>query len=320
MKQINLIRETGNGTYLDCYDEFQDALKSIKQFDKIEIIYSRRKMLNRVLLKIMFRFPLLKRMVNVKARSISLSLLMGGGFETLIPEILRHENNYIYMFDAWPRFHQQIDHEAKVLNVKSIFFSSKQITNLFKLRHSVINAYWVPEGINLTDYMPGEIADKTIDVLEFGRKYQEYHLKIRDGLKLNGYNHFYEKTAGDVIFKSRKDFVNALALAKICICVPSNISHPQRAEGISSLTLRYLQSMASKCLIVGVLADEMVDLFDYNPVVSIEMDRAGEQILEILRNYHTYLPLIERNYLEVSNKHTWDCRFQMMTDIIQNEH
>ncbi len=77
--------------------------------------------------------------------------------------------------------------------------------------------------------------------------------------------------------------------------------------------------MASKCLIVGVLPREMEILFDYCPIIEIDSENPEHQILEILNNYESYLPLIEKNYKNVCNEHTWVNRKQKMLSIITNE-
>lgn len=222
------------------------------------------------------------------------------------------------MFDAWPRIHSQIEKEAIALNIKAFFFSSKQVTDIFNTRRGPIAAYWIPEGIHLDDYYFEPLEKKTIDVLEFGRRYEPYHKAIKTCLSINKYEHIYEKIAGNVVFSQRKDFINGLARTKVSICIPSNITHPDRAEQISSLTLRYLQSMASKCLIVGLMPDEMRFLFNYVPIIEINETDPANQIVDILENYETYIPLIERNYVEVHKNHTWLNRIQQITKVIDN--
>uniref|UniRef100_UPI002614DD2D glycosyltransferase n=1 Tax=Flavobacterium sp. TaxID=239 RepID=UPI002614DD2D len=256
---------------------------------------------------------------NKKKQTINFSLLMGASFGSLIPHVFFSNANYAYMYDAWPRFHDDIVKKAKRMNIKMIFFSSHQVTKLFNKLNSGIKGVWVPEGIKVEDYSYVPFNLKDIDVLEFGRKYDVYHDKIAPVLKANNYLHLFEKQRGDVVFKSRFDFLNGLAKSKISICIPSNITHPERAEGISCMTLRYLQSMSSKCLIVGILPDEMKYLFDYQPIIEIDIENAASQILDILANYESYFPLIERNYAEIQKFHTWDIRLEEILLNIKNE-
>jgi hypothetical protein len=315
--QINLIRQKSNGTYLDCFDEIESSITRKKGYN-IKLVKSNDNTLKKVLLRLMFFLKFIK-FLNHKKQTVNFSLLMGASFGSLIPHVFFSNANYVYMYDAWPRFHEDIVKKGKKMNIKMIFFSSYQVTKLFNKLDSGIKGMWIPEGIKVEDYNFVPFDSKEIDVLEFGRKYDVYHDKIAPVLRPNNYSHFYEKRRGDVVFKSRLDFLNGLAKSKISICIPSNITHPERAEGISCMTLRYLQSMASKCLIVGILPDEMKYLFDYQPIIEIDIENASSQILDILANYESYFPLIERNYTEIQKFHTWDIRLEEIVLNIENE-
>lgn len=152
---------------------------------------------------------------------------------------------------------------------------------------------------------------KNIDVLEFGRRYESYHEKIKTSLLKSGKKHVYQKSS-DLLFKTKNEFCDALGLAKISICIPSDITHPERAEFISTMTQRYLQSMLSKCLIVGRLPYDMQYLFDYNPLIEYDEKYPGDQIIEILEKFEQYIPLIEENYRNVMEKHLWTNRVRSM--------
>lgn len=135
---------------------------------------------------------------------------------------------------------------------------------------------------------------------------------IKDELALHAKRHLYHSHHAGLLFKEKADLITALAQTKIVICVPSDITHPERAEYISSMTLRYLQAMASKCLIVGVTPFDMGELFDYDTIIEIDMKNAARQLLAILDNYESYVPLIERNYLAVQKNHQWINRWQVV--------
>ena len=100
-----------------------------------------------------------------------------------------------------------------------------------------------------------------------------------------------------------------MAKSKISICVPSSITHPDRSGNIETMTVRYLQSMVSKCLILGRAPKEMITLFGYNPVIEIDSEDPEGQIISIINNYSNYFGLIEKNYQTVLEKHTWNKRW-----------
>jgi len=84
------------------------------------------------------------------------------------------------------------------------------------------------------------------------------------------------------------------------------------------MTNRYLQSLASKCLILGTTPDEMKEVFGYDPVIPVDMRDPAEQIVEILKNFNDYVPLIEKNYNECLSNHTWHNRWLKILEILQN--
>jgi hypothetical protein len=110
-------------------------------------------------------------------------------------------------------------------------------------------------------------------------------------------------------------FINGLARSKVSICFPSSITHPERAGKIETMTIRYLQSMVSKNLIIGKTPEEMITLFGYNPVIEVDMEDPVSQLNEILNNYNEYTGLIEKNYSAVVKDHTWRNRWQSIKEI-----
>ncbi len=75
--------------------------------------------------------------------------------------------------------------------------------------------------------------------------------------------------------------------------------------------------MASKCLIVGYVPDDMKYLFDYNPIIQIDMKNPKQQINDILKNFYKYIPLIEKNYIEVRERHQWKNRVAIIQSILE---
>jgi hypothetical protein len=180
-------------------------------------------------------------------------------------------------------------------------------------------ANWIPEGVDISVYKQFTYNQRDIDVLQIGRKYDWYHEQILPFFNESNKVYLYEKTKGAIIFPTREEFINGLARAKISVCFPSNITHPERAGKTETMTNRYLQSMASKCLIVGHAPQEMIELFGYNPVIEIDRDSPGEQLTAILDHYSDYIPLIEKNYEMVSKYHTWKNRWELIKILISNK-
>ena len=237
------------------------------------------------------------------------SMLMGtGDFYSFIYEYKKHKSNCAYLFDAWFQDHHEIELFCKLANFQYIFCSSSIATQ--KLNQLINNTkfIWIPEAINISNYTFLNYKEKTIDVLQFGRKYEDIQQELSQFLEKESITYLYEKEKGDIVFKTREDFINGLATTKISLCFPRSCTHPNLAEGQETMTIRYLQSMASKTLVVGKCPEEMKKLFPYNPIIELDLTNPGEHIKKILHNYSDYIPLIERNYYEVLNNHQWKNR------------
>lgn len=322
-KKIRLLEQTDQEYFLDTVDELYGTIAQDPEFEvtREKVKHGRGK---NVVVRLLSKLPFLNR-VHLhlgNALVINFAAMISGDFRLLLPYVFLSRQNFVYMYDAWPRFHKWIFPLLDFLNVRFVFFSSKQVwlSHQEKYPLSRCKSMWLPEGIDAAEYLALPFEDKNIDVLEFGRIYKDYHDKILPVLESSGRTHVYPKPGMPLLFPDKASFVAGLSRAKLVVCVPSNITHPERAENISTMTLRYLQAMASKVLIVGIMPSDMQELFPYLPIVELDMENAGEQIVEILNAYETYIPLIERNYTEVWNNHQWKNRWEVMKGIMEEYH
>ncbi len=242
------------------------------------------------------------------------------GFDPMqtIPFFLGNGKKYVYLFDAWPKTHFQIIYFANEFKVNYIFLTSSmsaELLNQYKTRCKFI---WIPEGISEERYKYYSFSEKSIDIIQFGRKNNLYHELIKNEMSGNNITYLFQENNTKLLFDHHNDFSDALAKSKISICFPSSITHPERAEGIETMTIRYLQSMLSKCLIVGNAPSEMIEMFGYNPIIEVDMNNPVKQIMEILNNYSEYWNLVEKNYESVLKNHTWSSRWDQMEKIINN--
>jgi len=322
-KQLQLLESQEDAFFLDGIKELYAVIQADDSLQVNRNIVSNRRLKSFFVRKLISIPSLYKLKLNFwDNKKVSFTAMISGDFSVLLPYVLFSKQNFIYMHDVWPRFQSWIFPFLDVFNVRYVFFSSKQawMDHLNKYPNSLCKSIWLPEGIDATQYTFKPFNQKGIDVLEFGRRYEAYHLLIRDELAVHAKRHLYRSHHAGLLFKQKADLVAALAQTKIVICVPSDITHPERAEYISTMTLRYLQAMASKCLIVGVTPFDMRELFGYDAIIEIDMENAAQQLLAILDNYESYLPLIERNYTEVVLKHQWSHRWSIMKQKIEEAH
>jgi hypothetical protein len=244
------------------------------------------------------------------------AVLMSVDILKCLPYFMLSARKSIYLFDAWPNLHDNIVQFVRDFGIQYVFCSSSQVAQRLTAAAPDRKVLWIPEGIDPSQYQHCPYSDKDIDVLQFGRKYEVYHELIVGPLERAKIVYVYERVKGEVVFPEREGFIEGLSRSKISICVPSSITHTDRSADIETMTIRYLQSMLSKCLILGHAPEEMVKLFGYNPVVEIDMRNAVGQIRAILAGYETYFPLIEKNYQTVLQSHTWHHRWSQIAKIL----
>ena len=244
------------------------------------------------------------------------AILMGPNFRKTMPRFLSEAHKSAYLFDAWPQNHEKIRQFADACELDHLFISSSQGAAAMNLLVKSAKCHWVPEGITPGDYYLAFEPERDIDVLQLGRRYDKYHRMIAPELEKRGRHYLYEKQPGTVVFPTRLNYVEGLMRTKISICAPMAVTNPERAGGIETMTVRYLQSMLSRCLIVGHAPAEMIQLFGYNPLIEIDyIDPAG-QLLGLLDRLKDHEELIEKNYYAVREHHTWSSRWQQVKGII----
>lgn len=242
-------------------------------------------------------------------------VLMGPKFPRCFPYFFGKGHKAAYLFDAWPSLYDYIVRFVNDFGVKHLFVSSRQSTSALAEILENVSVHWVSEGISPAEYRFLPVQQKDIDVLSFGRNYPLFHDKIAAPLLDRNLCYLFPKE-GELLFSDRESFINGLARARISICFPTNITHSERAGGVETMTNRYLQSMASKCLILGKAPEEMIELFGYNPVIEVDMDDPAGQVFQILENFDQYEKLIEKNHRAVLTQHSWEKRWEKIENLL----
>ncbi len=254
-----------------------------------------------------------------KSNSVSyLAPLMGPAEYRLFP-INYFSNVIAYCYDCWP--HRYDRWEAFFLRNKIglAFFSARESAGYFARKIPRMTSVWAPEATDPNEYDGGKpLQSRGIDVLEMGRKYDDYHRRITDRLKQRGRVHLYEKKEGRLIFPTREKLAQGLGDSRISICFPRSVTHPERAGGLETVTHRYFESIASRCIIVGRCPDELVDLFGYNPVIEADLNDPCQQIEDILNRVGELEEVTDRNYSRLLEVGTWRLRVKSMIEIIEH--
>lgn len=218
-----------------------------------------------------------------------------------------------YAFDCWPAAYPEWERFLRRHRVSTAFFSARQSAQAMAARIPGLDAIWMPEAIDPLPYRSTvPLADRTIDLLELGRRNEVFHDRITPHCKQRGYAHLYQPDAATLIFPSRTAFLTGMANTKIMACFPSSMTHPDRSGDVETLTLRYLEAMASGCLVLGHCPDELRTLFGYDPVIALDPAAPGAQLDALLGSLPSHAPLIARNAARLEEVATWDARVQSM--------
>ncbi len=222
-----------------------------------------------------------------------------------------------YCYDCWPPVHDKWAQFFRRHRVRSAMFSCRQAAEEMQRRFPSMRCGWIPEALTPADYDQGKVlAARRIDVLELGRRDEPFHESITGYLQRTGRVHLYMRAPGEIIFPQKEDFLKAFSDSKISICFPSSMTHPEISGGMETLTLRYLESMVCRCVVVGHCPRELEELFGYNPVIESNPDQAIKDIEDILQNPEKYQPLVERNRLSVLKHCTWSVRVREMLNFL----
>lgn len=226
-----------------------------------------------------------------------------------------------FIWDCWPCYYDKMEKWLRRHNVKTAIFTSSQEMAEMQRRLPNIKMLHCPEGIESATYQEGKtLVERTIDLLEFGRS----NRLVVSGERLEGINHVCTKV-GDKFQFTNEELYKAMGDAKITICLPKSLTHPQIAQGVETLTQRYWEAMLSRMIIVGHCPKELEDILGYNPVVEVplnpsNMGKSTEMlILDILEHIEDYQELVDRNRKVALEMGDWKVRMEMVREWLQQQ-
>lgn len=207
-------------------------------------------------------------------------------------------------WDCWPECQGRVKRFLRENRVKVAIFTSSQVAKMMQKEFPTMKILTITEGINPNVYTGGkELLDRTIDLIEFGRKTN--HICE---IKLPSHRvHVYSKN-GEKLFASNTDFYQALGNSKITLAFPRSITHPEIAGNIETLTQRYWENMLSRIIMVGKAPKELINLIGYNPVINIDPTNPSEQIVGILNEISSYQSLVNKNRETALKMASWTTR------------
>lgn len=201
-----------------------------------------------------------------------------------------------WLFDAWPESYDALRKIATRLRLTHLFITAKQSAEVLSKTMSDCRVFWLPEPLVNLGFKPLPWSERLDTAVQFGRKYDAYHVRLLAEMSGRPFEYLFEHKKGALMAESTEEFLRILGSSKVSVCFPSSTTHPARSGSVSTMTQRYLQSMASGCVVVGAAPPEMTELFGYDPVVKADLADPAGQIEAIIAGKTEYRDLVERNF------------------------
>ncbi|MFU8945159.1 glycosyltransferase [Mycetocola zhadangensis] len=200
--------------------------------------------------------------------------------------------------------------------VQVVFCTSTAAQELLRERGFEGDLLYLPEATSVASYRPGtRLTERAIQVLELGRRWDAWHDPVQRSGLLGNVKSRYELERGQVIFDTRDDLIDGFASSAVSVCFPRSVTHPAAGE-VETFTHRYLESMASGCLVLGHAPADLIELFGYNPVIEADIHDAPGQLRAILNNLGSYQDFVDRNLERVKQVGDWRQRAEYIADVL----
>lgn len=227
------------------------------------------------------------------------------------------------LWDCWPSKWNQLEKDLRLIKCKMCFCTSSDTIKEFSKRLPNIQFVHVPEGVDTTEYIEGKaLTERNIDVYEMGRKHNFYHKKLMDGNMEERCVFVHKPTGYDVklelVYMSWNSFTEKLADSKIVISFPASMTNPKYKGTVETLTMRYWESMLSRCVMVGHCPQELIDLIGYNPVIEADFVNPCGQIDDILSHLEDYQEIVDHNRETALKFAPWDTRMSILLKALEN--
>jgi hypothetical protein len=215
-----------------------------------------------------------------------------------------------WVYDCWGPDFPRWDRLLGRLDPPVAFFSSRAVASRYSERLPSTACHWVPEAIDHHAYDPGPpLAERGVGILEIGRRWSLF--RDRFGKALERCAQRCIGLEGGIVIPADR-LRSVLADSRVMVCVPKVMTHPDAAGGIETVTYRYFEAMASRCIVLGFCPDELRDLWGFNPVVEVDAETDPDFVAEVVHDCNRYQDLVDRNYERLMQVGLWKHRLQFM--------
>jgi hypothetical protein len=266
--------------------------------------------------KVLMKSNLIRNFRRSQKKAFVVCMLDMGEFR-MFPQGYFYES-VLFCFDCWEWKWPKWEAFLRRNRIRLAFFTARTSALHFAEVIPGLESRWLAEAIDPAEHRCAKpLHERSIHVLELGRNYTQFHDKIVEPMRDAGRRHVFARYDMEIIFEGRQALVDGFADAAISVCFPRSMTHPKQAGIVETMTQRYLESIASKCIPLGKAPQEMIDLFGYNPVVDADLNDPYGQVEYILGNLDRYQPLVQRNYDRMLEVATWNVRVPQILEHVR---
>jgi hypothetical protein len=224
-----------------------------------------------------------------------------------------------FCWDVWEP--QWKDWEATLARLRPplVMTTALQSAEYLHGRLPGIRVEHMPEAAVLNRYSAGaELHERRIDVLELGRRNNAWHAAVVHEAEARGARHLYEPRPGQLVFTGgEKEMLRGLADSKVSVCFPSSVTHPQRSGLVTTMTHRYLESIASRCVVLGHAPEELTSLLGCDPVVHADRTDPWGQLRSVLDSISSYQEQVDSAQKRLLAVGGWDTRATQLAALLR---
>lgn len=226
-----------------------------------------------------------------------------------------------YAFDCWEPWWDHWERALRRFRVRTAMFSSRQAAAEMARRIPELRAHWIPEAVDPTGYRSDlPLAERAVDVLEFGRRHDVFGRHATRFLSSLNARHVYPRPNALLVPEHDHQGVrDALSNARALVCFPRCDTHPEKAGRVETVTARYFEGIFSGCVLIGRAPQELIDLFGYDPVVTVDPAKPDEVLRRIVEDPDSFQELVNRNLVRARRVGTWDKRAQQVIRCLEDE-
>jgi hypothetical protein len=227
-----------------------------------------------------------------------------------------------YVIDSY--FAESFERSAR--HYDHVFSTTEEGAELLRSRYGVSSSV-LRQGFDCLRWANAE-ADRSIDVIGFGRQPDSYHRSFQAAFHTSESKVLYLHSPigtrmGADIYTERPMMLKLLQRSKISLAFHMLIDPVgQRPRAAGFVTSRWLESMGAGCLIVGkrppgAMAQDMFSWPDALIDVPDDPSRAVEFILSLLSEPDFITETRSRNVIEMCRRHDWRYRIRAIYQQLQ---